>query len=74
YGPAAPGSGKPPWLPPVVLDRALWPMAQALGGDEGARAIFRHRPELVQGVAVAGRPEDADTAADLERIQRLVLE
>ncbi len=60
------------WLPPVVLDRDLWPQALALHGDQGARAIFRERPELVQAVRVPGRPEDADTPADLERIAHLL--
>lgn len=60
------------WLPPVVLGRELWPRALALQGDQGARAIFRDHPELVQAVAVPGRPEDADTPEDLERIARLL--
>jgi CTP:molybdopterin cytidylyltransferase MocA len=60
------------WLPPVVLDRELWPRALALGGDQGARAIFREQPELVQAVRVPGRPDDADTQDDLGRIARML--
>lgn len=60
------------WLPPVVLGRELWPRATALKGDEGARAIFRRNPELVAAVPVPGRPEDADTPADLDRIARML--
>lgn len=60
------------WLPPVVLDRDLWPRALALEGDQGARAIFRERPELVEAVPVPGRPEDADTPEDLEEIARIM--
>ena len=60
------------WLPPVVLDRQLWPAAMALRGDEGARAIFREHPELVEAIPVPGGPEDADTPEDLERIERLL--
>jgi CTP:molybdopterin cytidylyltransferase MocA len=60
------------WLPPVVLDRALWPRALALQGDQGARAIFRQHPELVEAVPVPGRPDDADTQDDLGRIAGLL--
>jgi CTP:molybdopterin cytidylyltransferase MocA len=60
------------WLPPVVLDRALWPRALALDGDQGARAIFREHPELVEAVPVPGRSDDADTQEDLGRIARLL--
>ncbi len=60
------------WLPPVVIGRELWPRALALDGDQGARAIFREQPELVQPVRVPGRPDDADTEDDLGRIARMV--
>lgn len=60
------------WLPPVVLGRELWPRAMALTGDQGARAIFKQHPDLVRPVPVPGRPEDADTPDDLERIARLL--
>lgn len=60
------------WLPPVVLGRELWARALALDGDQGARAIFREHPELVQAVPVPGRADDADTPEDLRRIARLL--
>lgn len=60
------------WLPPVVLGRELWPRALALRGDQGARAIFREQPELVEAIPVPGRADDADTPDDLRRIARLV--
>lgn len=60
------------WLPPVILDRGLWPRALALDGDQGARAIFREHPELVEAIRVSGRPDDADTQDDLGRISQLL--
>ncbi len=56
---------------PVLLAREHWPAVIALAtGDQGARAFVRSRPELVTLVECGdtGRPDDIDTAADLERI------
>jgi CTP:molybdopterin cytidylyltransferase MocA len=56
---------------PVLLAREHWPEVIALAtGDQGARAFLRSRPELVTLVECGdtGRPDDIDTAADLERI------
>ena len=51
---------------PVRLDAAIWTMLPSRG-DEGARALARQHPELVQEVACVGATDDIDTPEDLER-------
>jgi CTP:molybdopterin cytidylyltransferase MocA len=59
------------WRPPVLLDRALWPELMALEGDAGARQLLEKRPELVDTVHSAGRPDDVDTPEDYAKIVHL---
>ena len=59
------------WRPPVLLDRSLWPDFMSLDGDEGARQLFDDRPELLDTVPAAGRPDDIDTPDDYARIVHL---
>lgn len=59
------------WRPPVLLDRSLWPEVLSLDGDEGARQLFEERPELLDTVPAAGRPDDIDTPDDYARIVHL---
>lgn len=53
---------------PTVMSPVLWRAALALAGpDEGARALLKARPELVDEVDVAGDPTDLDTPDDVRR-------
>ena len=54
---------------PTLLDRSLWPEAEGLRGDEGARSILAAHPEWIRTVEVGGgRPADIDTEEDYARV------
>jgi molybdenum cofactor cytidylyltransferase len=56
---------------PVLLARAVWPLAGALRGDTGMAAIVRRRPELVAYLDVGGSNPDVDRPEDLEALSAL---
>ena len=54
---------------PVALARSVWPEAEALRGDAGARALIAAHAGRVELVEVGGAPpEDIDSPEDLERL------
>jgi molybdenum cofactor cytidylyltransferase len=56
---------------PVFLAREIWPDAEALSGDQGARGLFAARPDWLLAVPVAGDPpRDVNTWEDYERVVR----
>jgi CTP:molybdopterin cytidylyltransferase MocA len=60
---------------PVLIAREHWAAVIALAvGDTGARPFLRAHPELVTTVECGdtGRPDDVDTASDLERLAGLI--
>ena len=59
------------WGPPVLLDRSLWSEVMAFEGEPGARQLFDQRPELLDTVLAAGRPDDVDTPEDYAKIVQL---
>src|SRR5262249_35804955 len=59
------------WRPPVLLDSSPWPEAMSVEGDQGAGQLFGERPERLDTVPAAGRPDDIDTPEDYARIVHL---
>jgi molybdenum cofactor cytidylyltransferase len=58
---------------PVLLGRAVWPLALELRGDTGMNAIARLRPELVTYLDVEGANPDVDRREDLAALEGTVL-
>lgn len=53
---------------PVLLGRAVWPLAEAATGDRGLGPLLAAHPELVTAVPLPGDNPDVDTPADLDRL------
>jgi molybdenum cofactor cytidylyltransferase/nicotine blue oxidoreductase len=54
---------------PVLLGRALWPVARQLGGDVGARALMHEHEVLEVDCSTTGSPRDVDTLDDLRALE-----
>jgi molybdenum cofactor cytidylyltransferase len=54
---------------PVLLARAVWPLAEQLTGDRGMVQLIETRPELIGYVDVPGTNPDVDTPADLAALE-----
>ena len=52
----------------AVADSTIWELLPD-SGDEGARAVMRVRPDLVEQVPCPGSGDDIDTREDLARWQ-----
>lgn len=73
------------WRPPILLDRSLWSEVAGLeeathpskSGDfaatpgTSARQLFSQRPELLDVVLSAGRPDEVDSRSDYAKIVHL---
>ena len=56
---------------PLLLDRSVWPLAQQIRGDQGARVLLRAHPDGVVTVpASSATAADVDTWADYERLRQ----
>ncbi len=55
---------------PVLLERAAWPLAHQLTGDQGMSQLFASYPDLVRYVDIEGDNPDVDTPADLAALNR----
>jgi len=54
---------------PVFLARRIWPWADKLNGDEGARALISAHPQWVLEIPIQGEPPvDIDSRADYEGV------
>ncbi len=53
---------------PVILDKSIWSLTDALSGDTGLGPLLEARPEMVTTVAVNGTNPDIDTPEDLARL------
>lgn len=70
------------WRPPILLDRSLWSEVTGLEGESrptksgdfagwSARQLFSQRPELLDVVLSAGRPDEVESRQDYAKIVHL---
>jgi CTP:molybdopterin cytidylyltransferase MocA len=55
-------------MPPLLLERAAFALADSLSGDVGLRGLLREQGDRVTGIALAQPAGDVDVPDDLERL------
>jgi molybdenum cofactor cytidylyltransferase len=55
-------------MPPLLLERAAFALADSLSGDVGLRGLLREQGDRVTGIAPAQPASDVDVPDDLDRL------
>jgi CTP:molybdopterin cytidylyltransferase MocA len=55
-------------MPPLLLERAAFALADSLSGDVGLRGLLREQGDRVTGIAPAQPTSDVDVPDDLDRL------
>jgi CTP:molybdopterin cytidylyltransferase MocA len=56
-------------MPPLLLERAAFALADSLSGDVGLRGLLREQGDRVTGIALAQPARDVDVPDDIDRLR-----